>query len=105
MRKVLITVLLLLATIQAPRFHAAAQGTAPAADEPPAGSVVCPPGVYSQPPSDCLPLGPSAALASLAAEGVPYQPLPLPAYPMDPGLADIPFRYFKLTVEGQAIYL
>ncbi len=52
-----------------------------------------------------MPLGPSAYLTDLAKAGLPAQLLPLPAYSSDPALADIPYHYFKLTVEGQAIYL
>ncbi len=91
--------------MQAPGISAAAQGTLPAVDEPPAGSVVCPPGVYAVAPSDCLPLGPSQYLGALAATGVPVHPVPLPAYPPDPTLPEIPYQYFKLTQEGAAIYL
>jgi len=36
---------------------------------------------------------------------MPFHPLPLPAYPMDPALAEIPFHYFKLNEEGKSIYL
>src|SRR5512138_3264729 len=105
MRKTLIAILLLLVAVQAPRLPASARGAAPAPDEPAAGSVVCPPGVYPAAPSDCLPLGPSEYLKDLADTGMPVDPRPLPAYPLDPGLADIPFRYFKLNDEDKSIYL
>ena len=81
-----------------------AQGGDEPQPEPVSGSVVCVPGVYALPPIDCLPLGPSADLTRIAAEGIPYPILPLPAYPPDPGLVDIPYLYLKLTVEEEAFY-
>jgi hypothetical protein len=67
--------------------------------------VVCPPGIYSESPDDCLPLGPSQTLTEMAATGIPYPIIPLPAYSPDPGLAQIPYKYFMLTQENAAIYL
>lgn len=73
--------------------------------EPASGSVVCVPGVYDAAPDDCLPLGPSEELGRSAAEGIPYPPLPLPAYPPDPGLNSIPYSYFKVTEAGTPLFL
>jgi len=72
--------------------------------EPASGSVVCIPGVYTVPPDDCLPLGPSEELTRLADLGLPYPLLPLPAYPPDPELVDIPYLYLKLTVEEKQFF-
>jgi lipoprotein-anchoring transpeptidase ErfK/SrfK len=79
---------------------------APTADtEPAAGEVVCAPGIYKIAPDDCLPAGPSAEIARLLEQGIPYPILPLPAYAPDPALHDIPYRYFKVTEQGTPLFL
>jgi hypothetical protein len=83
---------------------AMAQGQSYSVQEPDAGSVVCPPGVYSTAPDDCLPLGPSVYLTQTAAEGIPYPILPLPAYSPDKNLNDLPYQYFKVTNSGASLY-
>lgn len=72
--------------------------------EPDAGSILCPPGSYISAPDDCLPLGPSQSIASLAQTGIPWPIPPLPAYSPDPALSDIPFQYFKVQQEGTYIF-
>lgn len=72
--------------------------------EPASGSVVCAPGIYLVAPDDCLPLGPSENITRAAFEGVPYPVLPLPAYPPDPALAEIPYRFLKLVQEDAVFY-
>lgn len=47
--------------------------------EPYPGAAVCLPDVHHYPPADCLPLGPSQTLNSLAEMGLSYPPKPLPA--------------------------
>jgi hypothetical protein len=64
------------------------QSTAPTA--------LCLPGVYTETPDDCLPLGPSQALASMAAQGFELPLRPLPAAPTDPALKKMPFYYLEL---------
>ena len=105
MQKILATIFLLLITIQFPIHPLAAQRLSPAPNEPVAGSVVCQPGIYPVSPDDCLPLGPSLTMSEMAATGVSYPVVPLPAYSPDPSLVDIPYKYFMLTQEGAAIYL
>ncbi len=105
MKKFLLIILAILALLPAFKVSVTAQGAAPAANEPPAGSVVCPPGLYNVAPSDCLPLGPSESMKSLAATGILYPLRPLPAYSPDSSLPDIPYNYFKLTTDGAAINL
>jgi hypothetical protein len=105
MTKILLSIFLFLTTIQIPEIPTATQATALAQNEPAEGSVVCPPGIYSESPDDCLPLGPSQTLTEMAATGIPYPIIPLPAYSPDPGLAQIPYKYFMLTQENAAIYL
>jgi hypothetical protein len=104
MRKLILTLCILLATLRLPGASALAQTATPAPNEPAAGSVVCPPGLYPTAPSDCLPLGPSETIASLAADGF-YPSEPLPAYKPDPDLPIIPYQYFMLTQDGAAISL
>jgi len=104
MRRTLLTIILLVSLLPTWNLAAKAQGRASSNQEPDAGAVVCPPGVYSSAPDDCLPLGPSEYLAQTAAEGIPYPILPLPAYPPDNSLNDIPFQYFKVTDAGAKLY-
>ncbi|MEJ5224578.1 MAG: L,D-transpeptidase [Anaerolineales bacterium] len=68
------------------------------------GDVVCAPAVYAAPPEDCLPLGPSATYARLAASGIDLTQDPLPAYRPDPSLNNIPYLYFKVDPGGVAVY-
>ncbi len=107
MRRILIpifTVLFLLESLPLNRSTAAAQSAASPTVEPDSGSVVCPPGVYHPAPDGCLALGPSETLAKIAETGIPYPILPLPAYNPSPDLNDIPYRYFKVTNDGAALY-
>jgi len=82
----------------------AAQSPAPLPTEPASGSVVCPPDLYLQTPSDCLPLGPSEHFTQSVAQGLPYPLLPLPAYAPDRSLSDLPYQYFKVTQAGGQLY-
>lgn len=72
--------------------------------EPESGGIVCPPDVYPSDPGDCFPLGPAAYLSSWAAQGIPYPPRPLPAYPLDSALSQIPYRYYKLDQVSVDVY-
>jgi hypothetical protein len=81
-----------------------AQGAIQTPLEPEAGSVVCPPGVYTAAPVGCLPLGPSETLAQLAAAGILYPIRPLPAFAPPIALTNLPYRYFKVTSDGAALY-
>ena len=67
------------------------------ADEADSGAVVCSPGVYTTPPDDCLPLGPSVYMTELAKLGLTFPPRPLPAGKPDRALADLPYQYFRLN--------
>ncbi len=73
--------------------------------EPDSGAVVCAPGIYVVTPSDCLPLGPSEELARLGEQGIPYPIPPLPAYPPDQALNNVPYRYFKVPEQGTPLFL
>jgi hypothetical protein len=72
-----------------------AQGT-PSDGEPDGGAVVCAPGVYFEPPGDCLPAGPSSYLTEMAKLGLTFPPRPLPASKPDPTLPQLSYRYFRL---------
>ena len=104
MRKILLTILLLV-TLFPIQNVASAPRNEPLPDvEPDSGSVVCPPGIYAAATDSCLPLGPSTYLAQLAAEGIPYPILPLPAYKPDASYNDIPYQYFKINEDGTPFY-
>ena len=60
------------------------------------GAVVCLPEVYVTPPDDCLPTGPSVYLTDLAKLGLTIPARPMPAQKPDPGLTQLPYRYFNL---------
>jgi len=97
MRRILpIVIILLLSAGQIPGLEASAQTPTP--PEPDSGSVVCEPGAYFVPPSDCVPLGPSIYLTTVARIGVAVN-TPLPASPPDPALVQLPFRYFHVITE------
>ncbi len=100
----LFTVFLLLATLPLNRTIVAARSGAQSDLEPDSGSVVCPPGVYAVAPDGCLPLGPSEYLTQIAATGIPYPILPLPAYAPPAALNDTPYSYFKVTEAGGPLY-
>jgi lipoprotein-anchoring transpeptidase ErfK/SrfK len=94
-------ILLLTSLLPAP---AAVAAPAPQVSEPDAGSVLCPTGLYPDAPDDCLPLGPSAYLASLAQTGILWPIHSLPAYKPDRALADYPYRYFKVDNAGTYVF-
>lgn len=71
----------------------AAQAAAGDSDSP---TALCLPGVYTETPDDCMPLGPSAALGKMAAQGFEMPLRPLPAARTDPGLKKMPFYYLEL---------
>jgi len=107
MRRILIplfAVFFLLESLPLNRTTAAAQSGALPTLEPDSGSVVCPPGIYETVPDGCLPLGPSEYLTKIAATGIPYPILPLPAYPPPAALNDIPYHYFKVTDQGAPLF-
>jgi lipoprotein-anchoring transpeptidase ErfK/SrfK len=87
--------MLLLFLIIAP-MSVRAQETTPE-EESFSGGVVCAPDVYLSEPGDCLPLGPSAFLTSLARLGLTIPLRPLPAYRPDPELTKVPYRYFHMA--------
>lgn len=70
-----------------------------------AGAVVCPPGIYLLEPGNCLVSGPAEELTRLASEGLIYPPLPLPAYPPDPALNELPYSYFRVDQGGAPVFL
>ena len=61
------------------------------------GGVVCAPDAYLIESENCLPIGPSTYLTSLARLGLTLPPRPLPAYKPDPGLTSLPYRYFHMA--------
>lgn len=78
-----------------PNSPARAQDTS-AEEETASGAVVCAPGVYFEPPGDCLPIGPSSYITEMANLGLTFPARRLPAFKPDPSLTALPYRYFKL---------
>jgi hypothetical protein len=77
-------------------FPAQAQETI-TEEESYSGGVVCPPDAYPHGTSDCLPLGPSAYITSLAAIGLTFPPRPFFFQKPDPELTKVPYRYFHMA--------
>ncbi len=76
-------------------FNVNAQGDSPH-PEPANGDVVCPPGVYTITPEDCVAYGPALYMTEMSGLGMSFPRRPLPAYPPDPGLGVVPYLYFKV---------
>lgn len=104
MRKTFLISLFLFSLLPSWNGSAPARGQVPSFPEPASGSVVCPPGIYTGVPSDCLPLGPSEYLAQSVAQGIPYPLVPLPAYAPNKNLNITPFQYFKVTDAGAPLF-
>jgi len=64
-----------------------------------AGVPLCLPGVYES-ATDCLVAGPAAYLTRMARLGLTFPIQPLPAHTPDPALAQVPYRYARITREG-----
>jgi hypothetical protein len=65
-----------------------------------AGQPLCLPGIFPQPPADCLALGPSAGLTRLSQKGI-FLPLrALPAAAPDPALIHMPENYARINLEA-----
>lgn len=70
-----------------------------------AGAVVCVPDVYIQAPADCLPLGPSEYLTSMARLGMTFPLQPLLATSLDPSLKVLPYQYYLVNSDtGTGFY-
>ncbi len=95
-----ITAFVLLATLLPVQEPVAAQSGAPQEQEPYSGTPICLPDAYLATPADCLPLGPSAYLTSLAKLGLTFPPKPLPVYDPSPDLVPAPISYAKIGIEA-----
>ncbi len=76
-------------------------------EEPYAGLPLCQPYSPGDKTSECLPLGPSAALSELAAKGIEYPAPPLPAYHPDKSLNELSINLAKINLpitESATIY-
>jgi lipoprotein-anchoring transpeptidase ErfK/SrfK len=78
------------------RFPVQAQETI-SEEESYGGGVVCHPDAYPNGTRDCLPLGPSAYITSLAAIGLTFPPRPFFFQKPDPELAKVSYRYFHMA--------
>ncbi len=81
-----------------------AQEENPGMPEETSGSVVCPPGVYTQIPLDCLPAGPSSTLTQSFIHGL-YPSAPRADYNPDYALNYVPYNYFRVEEGGTSAYL
>ncbi len=72
--------------------------------EPFAGDPLCLPGIYPQSPADCLALGPSNFLSSMAARGIPIPFQPLPVYSPDANLIYSELPYIKVGDNAFPLY-
>lgn len=66
--------------------------------------ILCLPGVYLESPPDCLPLGPSAYLTRQAQSGISLPLQPLQAFPPDPALTHIPYRYARVNTPYAPVF-
>jgi hypothetical protein len=66
---------------------------------------LCMPGIYPSQPQDCLPLGPSQTLSSLAKIGYTFPPKSPVGFNPSADLATIPYRYIKVTADKKPIPL
>ena len=99
LRLIIFTALVVLFVSIKPTTVQAAEGV-----ESYSGEVLCLPDVYQQTPSDCLPLGPSDFLTSMASKGIPipFQPLPAKSSSIENTLT--PFPYLKVGENSFPLY-
>jgi hypothetical protein len=75
--------------------------------EPYPGEALCLPDAYLTLPGDCLPLGPSQTLTSLAKKGLTYPPRPLPAAAPARELTESPVHVARINIgatEAASVY-
>ncbi|MCJ7623889.1 MAG: L,D-transpeptidase [Anaerolineaceae bacterium] len=87
----------LLAIINSPVLASTESDNEPS-NEPYAGDVLCLPDAYLTTPDDCLPLGPSTYITSLAEKGIIYPFLPLNGTNPDPILNELEYNIAKVNV-------
>ncbi len=63
---------------------------------------LCLPGIYLNQPGDCLPMGPSQTLSSLAKIGYTFPPKSPVGFNPSADLATIPYHYIKVTADKKA---
>ncbi|PKO12976.1 MAG: hypothetical protein CVU39_21290 [Chloroflexi bacterium HGW-Chloroflexi-10] len=74
-------------------------------NEPYSGSPLCLPGVYQNyVPVECLPLGPSSFLTTMAEKGIPVPMRPLPAFAPDANLAYSEYLYIQVGDNAFPLY-
>jgi L,D-transpeptidase catalytic domain len=103
-RLILILLVVSVAAGFEPKRLVSAQGIISTRSESDSGGVVCPPGIYTQDPLDCLPLGPSSTLTQSSVYGT-YPPTPRADYNPDYALNYVPFNYFRVNKAGTSSYL
>lgn len=89
--------IILLAIINSPVLASTEVNNEPS-DEPYTGDALCLPDAYLIPPDDCLPLGPSTYITSLADRGIIYPFLPFNGANPDSSLNDLDYNIAKVNV-------
>ncbi len=97
-RRTALLLLVLLATSLFP-LHQPVQAAAVEV-EPFAGQPLCLPGIYLQTPPDCMALGPSAGLTSLAQQGIVLPLRALPAVSPDRSLVKMTEQYARINLDA-----
>jgi lipoprotein-anchoring transpeptidase ErfK/SrfK len=96
MKKISLTIFMVILFNAIIPFDVKADNAAPAAVESYTGEALCLPDAYVQTPSNCLPYGPSSQLTEWAKVGLSMPLQPLPTVPLDPGLDNMPYKYAAL---------
>ncbi len=65
---------------------------------------LCMPGAYRVDPQDCLPLGPSAFITQMAAQGINFPLISLPEHSIDAALGNLPYSYALLGDGETKVY-
>jgi hypothetical protein len=105
MKKLLFTfIIIALLTEMGSVQMASAQDEGPGQSESESGSVVCPPGIYSQDPVGCLPLGPASTLTQKSISGL-YPPSPKVDYTPEYALNYVPYNYFRVDEAGTSVFI
>lgn len=106
MRKLIIGIWITIALLACiPSLNVNAEGSAGSGNGSNSSLPLCLPGIYLIPPADCLPLGPSQPLTSLAKVGYNLPPHPPVGSSPTADLGTIPYQYIKVTADKAKIPL
>jgi len=106
MKKIYIGIWITIALLAGiPSLNVYAEGSAGSGNGSNSSLPLCLPGIYLIPPADCLPLGPSQPLTSLAKVGYNLPPHPPVGSSPSADLGTIPYLYIKVTADKAKIPL